>query len=180
MNRKGYLKLTEFGKLMGVSRQAIAYAARQGKITTHMIGKIKMVHGVKATKEWKMNIDAKASAKAKKIKKDKKDKKNNEKPIKVKPKMYEGLTLADAERQDKVYKARLSQLKYLEQAGKLVDVDKVQKQAFELGKQLRDAIMSLPPRLAHELAAETDPHKLEIRLHRELTDALDKFIGAKQ
>jgi len=176
MSRKGYLKLTEFAKLMGVTRQVISYAGKQGKITTHMIGKIKMVHGPTATKEWKKNIDAKASDKAKKIK----EKKLNPKPVKVEPKMYEGLTLADAERQDKVYKARLSQLKYLEQAGNLVEVDKVQRQAFENGRKIRDALMSLPTRLAHELAAETDPHKLEIRLTRELTDALDRIIGEKK
>ena len=172
MGRGKYLNYTEFAKLMGVTRRSVSYAAEKGRIKYKDINGSKMIHGQKGKKEWEQTIDKVASKKGKKAK-------TKKSKVIEGPKTFEGLTTADADRQEKVYKARLSQLKYLEQAGKLVDVDKVQKRAFELGRQLRDAIMSLPPRLAHELAAETDPHKLEMKLHRELTEALDKFIGAK-
>lgn len=180
MKKNGYLNLSEFAKLMGVTRQAISYAVKRGKIKTKMLGKTRMVHGVRATKEWEKNIDPKASAKGRKPKNKKSlTEKQIENAPEFKPKTYEGFTMADAERQDKVYKARLSQLKYLEQAGQLVKIDKIQRQAFETGRKIRDALMGLPTRLAHELAVETDPHKLEIRLTKELTDVLDRIIGEK-
>ena len=180
MSKNNYLNLTDFAKIVGVTRRAVVYAVEKNKIKSKMIKGCKMVHGPSAKKEWYENTDPKASAKGKQAwKKKGPTKEEIDNGVIIKPKTYDGLTLADAQRQDTVYKARLSQLKYLEQAGKLVEVDKIQRQAFEMGRKVRDSLLSLPPRFAHELAAETDPHSLEMKLTKEITAALDKIIGEK-
>lgn len=173
MAKENTISISEFAKFVGVSRPAIVYAIQKGKLLTPKKVKGKwVINKAKTKKEWDTNLDKTAQAK------NRKKEPKEEKPFE--PKTYDGLTLADAERQDKVYKARLSQLKYLEQAGKLVNTDEIQIQAFETGRKVRDAIMSIPPRVAHELAVETDPHTLETRLNKELTDALDRIIGEKK
>ena len=129
----------------------------------------------KGQTQWQKTIDKTASEKGKKKKKSLK-----EKAKEYQPKTFEGLTTQDAERQEKVYKARLAQLKYLEQSGELIKVDDVKKQAFETNRKVRDIIMSIPARFSHEFAAETDPHTLEIKLKKELTAALAELTGVSQ
>ncbi len=177
MSQDGYLTLTEFAKIVGVTRRAVAFAVSKGKLTTHTIDGKPMVEGPLAQKEWAHNIDHVASKKGKTPKKTQTDYKNpvEDPPPKDGPDTFQGLTLADAERQDKVYKSRLSELKYLEQAGKLVELDKVQREAFELGRKTRDAIMGIPARVVHDWAAETDPHKLELKINQELINVLDSL-----
>lgn len=179
-----YITLSQFGKLVGISRQRVNVLANKGKISIEVIDGIKKVNPTIAKKEYKANQDSTAAKKnpsGKKKPTKKVTKEITKKDIeKLKPKMYEGMTTADAERQDKVWKARLSQLKFMEQSGELIDASKVKIQAFEMGRKVRDAILSVAPRLSHELAAETDPHQLEIKLTKELNSALEKIIGVKK
>ena len=175
-----YITLAEFGKVIGVSRQRVHALAIKGKISIEIIDGIKKVNPTIAKKEYKATRDSTAAKKNPSGRKKMVKKITEEGAKKLKPKLYEGMTTADAERQDKVWKARLSQLKYLEQSGELIEVAKVKKQAYETARKVRDAIMSIPLRISHELAVETDPHKLEMKLNKELVDALDKLIGIKK
>lgn len=86
-------------------------------------------------------------------------------------------TIFDAETKEKVFKAKLTEIKYLEQAGRLVDADEVGRRAFERGRKTRDAILLVPSRFAAELAVITDPHEIEVFLTRELIKALDKIVA---
>ena len=71
------------------------------------------------------------------------------------------------------YKAEIARLEYEEKIGKLVEVEKVEKEAFRIGRLVRDAVLSVPDRLAGLLAAETDQHKVHTMIMRELSRALE-------
>lgn len=170
MSKTKYISISEFAKRIGISRQKVNYAANNGKFEFKKINGKKVVEPKSAKKQWDANKTETASKKNPSGKSKHKEDKSAEPP------RYLGLTTADAERQEKVYKARLSELKYNEQAGKLVDAELVKKEAFQSSRRARDAIMRIPMRMSHEFAAETDPHKLEIMLAKALQKALEDYI----
>lgn len=190
----GFVKVSEFAKIIGVSSNRVHTRINQGKISSQLINRMKYVHAEDAKTQWTQTINPVDAAKnpsglkkSKNVskntkKKSKKTKKDNElskrRIVPAAPKVdSEGfMTVAEAERRDKVNKARLSELKYQEQAKELIKVDKVRKRAFELARKTRDAVMGVPTRFAHELAAETDPHALEIKLTKILQKTLETLI----
>lgn len=64
------------------------------------------------------------------------------------------------------YQAELAKLQVTQQRGELVPVDQVKKEAFALGRSVREALANLADRLSHQLAGETDP----ARIHKVLSD----------
>lgn len=172
--KKGYLNLPKFGKLVGVSRQRIYTLIKQGKLDCKIIDGKKYIDPDIGVKQYEENRDKTALLKNPSgLPKDKID------PKKVKdnaPPTYEGMTTADAERKEKVFKARMAELKYLEQSGKLVYRDIVEKHTFEIGRKWRDAMLNIPGRFAHEWAGIIDPNELENKAYRDITEVLDKFV----
>lgn len=76
------------------------------------------------------------------------------------------------------YKALDREADYRKKIGELVDAGAVEREAFERGRALREAIMALPDRLMAELAAETDQHRVHFRLTEELIRALEVALQA--
>lgn len=84
-----------------------------------------------------------------------------------------GMSLADAQKLQAQYKAALLKLEYEEKSGKLVQVEDVEKDAFDMARIVRDAILNIPDRISAELASEKDPHIVSQKLTEELTSALE-------
>ena len=173
--KNGFLTPTEFARLIGVTSNVVRYAIGKGRLKVKTINGTKLIEPEAGKQEWFENIDHVASAKGKKPK----AKKPGAKLEPYQAATYQGLTTSDAERREKVYKSKLSELKYLEQAGELVKVKDVEREAFECGRQTRDSVMSIPARFSHEFAVITNPHELEIRLTKELAKALEHSTGKK-
>ena len=55
------------------------------------------------------------------------------------------------------YQAELAKLQVTQQRGELVAADEVKKEAFKVGRSVREALANLADRLSHQLAGETDP-----------------------
>jgi phage terminase Nu1 subunit (DNA packaging protein) len=89
-----------------------------------------------------------------------------------KPKNY-----YDALTEHTEYKAALAQLDYEEKCGRLVSVDAIEKEAARIGKAVRDKMLTIPKRLAGDLAAETDQHRIMILLTDEIHRALESLNG---
>jgi phage terminase Nu1 subunit (DNA packaging protein) len=70
------------------------------------------------------------------------------------------------------YKARLTQLEYEILAGSVVKKDDVKTSLFIAARTVRDALLSVPKRIAALLAAETDRAKVEALLRKEILQAL--------
>lgn len=70
------------------------------------------------------------------------------------------------------YQAKLARIEYEQKAGRLVDAETVAKEAFELARTVRDAILAIPDRLAAILAAERTERRTHDLLTKELIQAL--------
>ncbi|QPC43997.1 hypothetical protein HW532_15645 [Kaustia mangrovi] len=92
--------------------------------------------------------------------------------------VHDTLTLTQAQRIEKIWAARKRKLDYEREAGKLVSVDEVQRQAFETARATRDAILSIPDRISSLLAAEVDPARVNVLLADELRKALEGLADA--
>jgi hypothetical protein len=171
------VSFSEFGKLVGISVQAVTQLVESGKITPYLLGGRRVLDPKEAKAQYEANVEKTVQAKSQKRKK------TPQKVQYVAPAKFdeEGeMTTAEADRRAKVYKSKLSEIKYLEQAGKLIPLEKVQRQAYECGRKVRDAVMSVPARFAHELAVETEPLKLEIKLSKILAQVLEKSLEYKE
>src|SRR3989338_1374870 len=73
------------------------------------------------------------------------------------------------------YQARLAKLEYEEKSGKLIDAEKVKKDAFELARRVRDHILNIPDRISAELVGITDQPTMHSVLLRELNTALQEL-----
>lgn len=70
------------------------------------------------------------------------------------------------------YQAELSKLQVAQQRKELVPAEEVKKQAFQIGRSVREALANLADRLSHQLAGETDPAVIHQLLSDEHRDAL--------
>lgn len=69
--------------------------------------------------------------------------------------------------------ARILRLKADLEEGKLVRKEDVEAEAYEVGNQIREALLNLPTRLAPRLVGLTDEQEIEKLLIEEVTDALE-------
>lgn len=80
---------------------------------------------------------------------------------------------AELQRKREHFKVELARLDYEERVGKLTATEKVAAEAFRIGRQVRDAVLNVPSRLAGILAAESDQRLVHDLLEQELRQALE-------
>lgn len=77
------------------------------------------------------------------------------------------------------YEARIAKLEFLEKKGELVDAGQIENAFREIGREVREKLMNLSPRLSPMLAAETDPRKIDqmltVDIRRICDDLANKF-----
>lgn len=83
-------------------------------------------------------------------------------------------TLIEAQRLATLERAKKLRLENDLTRGRLVEVGKVAKEAFEAQRTLREAILNIPSRLSAELAAESDAARVYLRLEAALREALNE------
>ena len=83
-----------------------------------------------------------------------------------------GGSFAEAQAEKERYKAKLAKLEYEEKIGKLVDRESIEREAFRVARVVRDAMLSLPDRLAALVTAETDQAKNHTLMTKEIMAAL--------
>lgn len=69
-----------------------------------------------------------------------------------------------------VYQARLAKLEYEQKIGKLIEADQVKARAFRMARSARDALLTMPDRLAPILASSTDVQEV----HRLLLEDIER------
>lgn len=80
---------------------------------------------------------------------------------------------AEVQTRKEHYRAELARLQFEQATGQLVEKDKVEAEAFRVGRLVRDAVLNIPSRLAGILAAETDQRRVHDLLEQELRQALE-------
>jgi len=82
-------------------------------------------------------------------------------------------TLNEAKTINEILRGKLQELEYKQRIGELVSKREVEREAYELAKRVRDAILSIPDRVAAVLAAQTDQRRIREILLEELHHALE-------
>ena len=78
----------------------------------------------------------------------------------------------DSEARKVHYQAELAKLQTLKERGELVPAAEVKARWFEHGRAIRDNLLSIPDRIASQLAASTDAREVHVLLSEEITGAL--------
>ena len=102
------------------------------------------------------------------------------KPAKDKERKYAtvaepGIPYVDARALREVVEVKRRELELEVRRGELVRKDDVEREAFRLYRRLRDAVFNIPPRLAAQLAAETDEHRIFELLEGEIRAVFTDF-----
>ena len=76
------------------------------------------------------------------------------------------------------FRAEMARLDLEEKEELLCEADKVKSAAFTLARSVRDALDSIPDRVANQFAAETDSVVIHQTLQEELRKALERLTNA--
>lgn len=85
--------------------------------------------------------------------------------------------IAKSQAKKEEFRAKLVELEYEERVGNLLRRDEIEKEWFRRGRQVRDAVLNVPARLAGILAAESDQQKVRDLLETELRQALESLAN---
>jgi hypothetical protein len=160
----------EYARRRGVSQEAVRKAAAKKRITLlpDANGRL-MVDPEVADIQWAKNTDPDQSARAN-APKGKLDMPGSGDPG---PSDKANTPYWDARCRREVAEATRAELEMAKLAGYLVERKRVEEAAFRTSRMMRDAMLSLPARLAPELAALTDVWEIERRIAAGLRQVLD-------
>jgi hypothetical protein len=179
-----YMTPSEFERFLDVDNKTIWRAENTGKIKPTMMGGVKMFHvkdsmqgWVDNTKKITMQNRDLIQRMSKEIGQElKNDPPEEEKPL---PDVHPGIPdYVDSKRKTEYFVAKTKELEFKKRSGELVSKKEIEKSYFEFSRKMRDDILSLPMRLAPELAVENDPQKVELYLKNELTKLLEGLANA--
>ncbi len=74
---------------------------------------------------------------------------------------------------DKLASAELKEFKLKKERGLYVDIEEVQRQAFEIGKKTKESLKSISNRISNELSTISDPHIIRERIDAEIGKVLE-------
>jgi hypothetical protein len=165
----GWVKLTEFERLTGLNNQTVALAIRCGRIPAKFVKKIgtgatspKYIYPQAAAVSWYKNLNSNhhlsrtlRSSLAKYIRKFAPDVVGEDEK-KNKQEVQEKLSYDEALRREKAAKARTAELELAEKEGSLISKTNVYNSLFEIGKQVRDALLSIPERVTDDIIASVE------------------------
>jgi hypothetical protein len=149
-----YMGYREYATHRGCSLNAVQVAIRTHRIRPELIDGVKKIEAEQADKDWAENTDHSKIRHG-----------NNKSPV----------SISQSKAVKEAYQARLAKLDYEVKSGKLVEKDKINRELFQKGRKVRDAILAVGSRIGSELAAETDPFKVDVILQKELTQALSEL-----
>ena len=81
--------------------------------------------------------------------------------------------IAKSQGKKEEFRAKLVELEYQERVGTLVRKEEVEKEAYRVGRLVRDAVLNVPSRLAGILAAENDQRRVHDLLEKELRQVIE-------
>lgn len=87
------------------------------------------------------------------------------------------ISFAESRATKEIWAAKLKELEYEAKRASLISRDEVEIAAETAGRKFRDALFNLPPRLAAQLAAESDSFEIQKILEAELRQVLDEAFG---
>lgn len=197
---KGWLKISEFEKLTGISNKTITAAIKSGKIPSDYVDRVGVAATApyyldpkKAAAEWcsKININHQLSRplretllkyistfKPSLVKPSKSDKDTQQTPAPVEASM----TMADAQLKERIAKAQIAELELKEKDGTLVSKELVDRELFAAAQEIRNSLLAIPDRIIDQVIAEASSrNKAYNALYDAIAAELEKLadIGAR-
>jgi len=154
-SKKKWLSVQETAHAFGIAKQSVQWAVTNKRIGFRV-------------KNGRREIDYEVAAKhfgPKKI---------EDAPV-VPGEVHDQMSLNEAERQEKIYKAMRQKLEYEKAKGKLINIDEAISRVADMARRTREALQGISDRLAPELAAEVDPHRVAVMVRREVDLALEQL-----
>jgi len=171
------LNTTEYAKRIGVKQPLVSKWIRQG-VLKKSVKKIKgryQINAKMADKERRQNLDPiRGGRRTKKKKKPT----QQEKEKTVAQAKTAGIDFNEARRLNEQYKAALKKIQYEKETGKLIELSKVEKTAFEAGRQVKEGCLAIADRCAPLVAVTSDPNECKNILNREITYILENLAAA--
>jgi hypothetical protein len=170
-----HISLRELARRLGVTDKAVRNAVASGRLR-RSIGKDAkgwpvVVDPELATIEWKENAgkpSARAAAEPARAAES-----APSAPSPAQGELIDTDTLVGAQRMATIERGRKLKMENDLREGRLLEADKVRKEAFEGSRIIREAILNIPDRLAAELAAEADAGRVHLKLSAALREALN-------
>lgn len=190
----GWVKISDFEGLTGISSKTIAAAIKRGYIPDNVADRVGAsatspyyLNPQQAAKCWYGSINA-AHPTSRKIRislakyiqtfdKDyvAPDKLTGDDPARA-------ISYEDAQLQEKIAKARMAELELLEKEGTLVAKDMVDSELFAAAQEIRNALLVIPDRIIDQVIAESgNRNKAHGIIYNAIADELEKLadIGAR-
>lgn len=198
---KGWVKISEFATLTGLSVKTIMAAMKRGTIPPSEVVRV----GSSATspyylnpqtvaKSWYDNLNANHpltsavrtalesyiisidhKSKIKKTGKTKATDQVKETIISSLPITDAKMPLAEAQRLEREAKAKIALLELQEKEGSLVARERINNQLFGAGKELRDALLAIPDRITDLIMAEDNRTKVHNIIYDAIATELQKL-----
>ena len=175
-----FMTQTEYAEHRGISQSRVSKMIHSGKIPgrcMRIISGRKLIDRDKADVALEENLDRAYNPNPKKRGKPKKT--SSKIPVDVAEKTDAAgtskMTLAKAQQIQGQYKAALLKLEYEEKSGKLIPLEKVETDFFNIARRTRDAILNIADRISADLANDNDQHSVSVKLTEELTQALEEL-----
>jgi excisionase family DNA binding protein len=170
----------EYAQHRGVSKMTVSKWIRHGKISAIRVGREYEIDPAVADQQLTENINQAQQRKPKTEESTKPISSDEPLVADAKPKkgqaigesMKGGPSFAEAQRAREVYRAERERLRLLQEKGELVVASDVKKEVTTLMRTVRDNMMSIPDRVASQLAALTDIHEVHHLLDDEIRTAL--------
>uniref|UniRef100_Q027Y9 Putative bacteriophage-related protein n=1 Tax=Solibacter usitatus (strain Ellin6076) TaxID=234267 RepID=Q027Y9_SOLUE len=138
--------VTEYARRRGCELQAVQHALKAGRISTTAEG---LIDPEAADLAWEANTQHSMARPGPRLKETAPERRPATEPV-------PGMSYTDARALREVYAAKELRLDVAEREKTLVDRKEVEAEAFNQFRMIRDACFNLPPRLAAQLAAESD------------------------
>lgn len=188
------MNAAEYARHRGLSRMRISQYIATGKISATKVGRGYEIDPATADRELEGSIDQRSTtAKTPRQAKPKEE----QKPINVDRPLLEdrkqrvagksvalveqskgGPTYAEAQRAREVYRAERERLKLMQEKGELVIAADVKKEVTNLTRSIRDNMLSIPDRIASQIAATSTTHEVHRLLADEIRTALRVLADA--
>lgn len=166
--------ITEYARYRGVELQAVQYAVAAGRIQRNEQG---LIDAEAADRDWAANTQERARGPlpGRVFAQSTPPADSGGRALEPVP----GITYSDARALREVYVAQKHKLSIREKTGELVPRREVEEEASNCFRMLRDACFNLPPRLAAQLAAETDADTVHQVLEDEIRRVFEDFAEGR-
>ena len=152
------LSIRAYAKYRGVSDAAVRRAIEDKRITTMPDGQI---DPEVADREWDTNTEDKYRPK-------------NISAV-PEPSTGTGVSLQKSRANKELFEALLKKLEYEQKSGKLVELSKMEVDAFTAARVARDKLLAIPDRIAPILVGITDIHEIKEVLRKEILTSLQNL-----